>query len=154
MLRLSAAARYGLSLAIEVGRQGQDSVLSLGEVSRRTGISRRYLDKLAAAMREHALIVGHNGRRGGYKLARAATGITLADIIEATSGPVNIVECVLHPGCCKRSADCPCRAVYQVANARVLETLNSIRLSDLVESARQVPHQVWACPPGMVASVV
>jgi Rrf2 family protein len=150
MLRLNAAARNGISLAVEVGSQDTESVLSLGEVARRTGISRRYLDKLAASLRAAALIVGHNGRRGGYRLARPATEITLAQIVEATSGPLNIVECVRHPERCERAPACPCRNVYQALNTRVIDTLASTPLSELIAAARQTPQRFWTCPPGLV----
>lgn len=149
MLRLNAAARNGISLALEVGCQDGEGVLSLGEVARRTGISRRYLDKLAAALRAAELIVGQNGRRGGYRLARPAAEITLAQIVEAASGPLNIVECVRNPERCQRAPTCPCRNVYQVLNARVVDTLAATPLSELVAAASQAPERFWACPPGL-----
>jgi Rrf2 family protein len=75
-------------------RQHEDRPTSLASVAEGTGISRGYLDHVAQALRGARLVRGVPGRNGGYRLARPAEKIDLAEILRAAIGPLCIVECV------------------------------------------------------------
>ena len=122
-------------MMVEIAGQGTDDAVSLGNVSRRTQISRRYLDQLALALRRADLLRGVSGRGGGYQLTRPAGEIELGEIVEAAIGPINIVDCVLHPDSCLKADVCECRWVYALINKRIGEVLGGISLLDLVDQS-------------------
>jgi Rrf2 family protein len=107
--------------------------MSLGAVASATGISRRYLDQLAGVLKRAGLLNGRAGRSGGYALARSPRDIDLGQIVTATIGPINIVDCVLEPRSCLKSEVCDCRSVYQVINHRIAEVFSSITLADMLD---------------------
>jgi Rrf2 family protein len=133
-MRISTRGRYALRMMLDIARNGDgNSPVSLSSVSERTGISHGYLEQLAPVLRSNRLVRGVAGRRGGYKLAAPASDITLRQIIEATIGPVCVVDCVDEPETCPRAQFCECRVVYALINQRVAEVLEEYTLEDLVD---------------------
>ncbi len=135
-MRLSTRGRYALRMMADIARNGKDGQpVSLATVAARTDISRCYLEQLALALRASRLLKSVAGRRGGYLLARAPGEISLASVIEATIGPICVVDCVDSPEECPRAEDCECRLVYRLINSRITGVLEEYTLSDLLDPA-------------------
>lgn len=133
-MRISTRGRYALRMMLDVARHGgEDSPVSLASVSERTGISHGYLEQVALALKSARLVRGVAGRHGGYKLARQAVDISIRQIIEATIGPVCVVDCIDEPEACLRADYCECRVVYALINQRIGEVLDEFTLGDLAD---------------------
>jgi Rrf2 family protein len=121
-------------MMLDLARHGESGKpVSLAATSKRIGVSRGYLEQLALSLRNARLIRGISGRHGGYQLTLPASEILVGDIIEATIGPICIVECVDDPERCMRSPDCECRLLYALINERIAEVLRAYTVSDLLD---------------------
>jgi Rrf2 family protein len=109
--------------------------ISLDKVAQRARLSRRYLEHLAAVLRDKSLLRSVPGRSGGYALARPGATISIGAIIEASIGPINLVECVGRPELCMAAEVCACRPFYQLLNRRICDLLNDYTLADLVDES-------------------
>ncbi len=119
---------------LDIARHGGEaSPVSLASVSERTGISHGYLEQVALALRGARLVRGVAGRHGGYTLSAAPDKITIRQIIEATLGPICVVDCVDEPEACPRADYCECRVVYALINLRIGEVLEEFTLADLAD---------------------
>jgi Rrf2 family protein len=119
-------------MMLDIARHGgQESPVSLASVSQRTGISHGYLEQVALALRGARLVRGVAGRHGGYTLSLPADKISIRRIIEATIGPVCVVDCIEEPEACPRAEFCECRVVYALINQRIGEVLEEFSLADL-----------------------
>jgi len=107
--------------------------VSLASVAERTDLSRGYLEQLALSLRNARLLHGVSGRYGGYRLARKPEDITVGQILEATIGPVSLVDCIDDPVVCPRTEYCECRKVYSIINDRISEVLEEYSLADLMD---------------------
>ena len=133
-MRLTTRARYALRMVLDIAKHAADEdPVSLATVSGRTGISRGYLEQLALALRAARLVKGIAGRYGGYRLARAPEDITIGEIIEASIGPICVVDCIAEPEACPRADTCECRIVYRLINQRIAEVLEEYTLVDLLD---------------------
>ena len=131
-MKISTRARYALRSMVFIAKNGKDGEpVSLKRVSKETQISRRYLEQLAISMRNGALVRSVSGRKGGYILARPASEITIAQIVEAAIGQINIVDCVLKPEICDKAGECESRMIYAMINTRINEVLNEYTLADI-----------------------
>ncbi len=131
-MKISTRGRYALRMMLDVARHGgEDTPVSLASVSERTGISHGYLEQVALALKSAVLVRGVAGRHGGYKLARPAREISIRQIIEATIGPICVVDCIDEPEACLRAEFCECRLVYALINQRIGEVLDEFSLGDL-----------------------
>lgn len=135
-MKLSTRARYALRMMVDIARhtENSDAIISLNDVSGHTRITRRYLEQLAIALKNGGLIRGKSGKGGGYTLSKAACEITAREIIQASIGPINIVECVMEPETCLLSEGCNCRPLYCLINERIIKTLDELSLEDLVKN--------------------
>lgn len=121
-------------MMLDVARHGgEERPVSLGGVAERTDLSRGYLEQVALALRNARLLRGVSGRQGGYKLATPAREITIGEVLEATIGPINLVDCIDDSECCPRSDSCECRVVYTLINSRIAEILQAYTLADLLD---------------------
>ena len=133
-MKLSSRARYALRSMIQIGRLSNNGApVSLADISKKTSISRRYLEQLAISLKNSQLLRGISGKGGGYVLARPPEDIKIGDIIEAAIGPINIVDCVKQPETCLKTDVCECRLVYVLINNRITEVLNEFSLADLMD---------------------
>jgi Rrf2 family protein len=133
-MKISTRGRYALRMMLDIARNGgQKSPVSLASVSQRTGISHGYLEQVALALRGAHLVRGVAGRHGGYTLSCPADKICIRQIIEATIGPVCVVDCIDEPEACPRAEFCECRVVYALINQRIGEVLEEFSLADLAD---------------------
>ncbi len=139
-VKLSTRARYALRMLLEIAKQPENTTVSLGTVSKNTNISRRYLDQLAIALKSASLVVSSSGRGGGYRLARPSAEINLAEIVEASIGPINIVDCVGNPEVCDKANGCLPREVYALINRRINDAFSELTLAKLADPA--ILHEV------------
>lgn len=100
-------------------------------ISRETNISKSYLEQLAIPLKSVGLLLGRTGRAGGYTLARPASEIRVREIVEATIGPIDLVECVGNPDMCLRSPDCETRLIWALITIRTRAMLDEYSLADL-----------------------
>jgi len=133
-MRISTRGRYALRMMLDIARHSDEgSPVSLSTVSERTGISHGYLEQLVPSLRAARLVKSVAGRHGGYRLALPAKAITIRQIIEASIGPVCVVDCVDEPEACGRADYCECRVVYALINQRIAQVLEEFSLEDLLD---------------------
>ena len=117
-----------------IARDGKEGKLvNLSTVAERTSISRRYLEQIVMPLKSANLLTGMSGKRGGYRLARPAEEITIGEIIQASIGPINIVNCANDPDLCDKADCCECRPLYIMINKKIVEALNEFSLADLAD---------------------
>jgi Rrf2 family transcriptional regulator, iron-sulfur cluster assembly transcription factor len=94
-MKLSTKGRYAtvamVDLAILTARAA-DRHVSLAEIARRQAVSLPYLEQLFVRLRRAGLVESVRGPGGGYRLARPATDIRIAEIMEAVEETVSALE--------------------------------------------------------------
>lgn len=105
----------------------------LRDIAERQQISKRYLEQVAVTLKHAGLVLVSVGRGGGYALPRSADNIGVDEIIRATIGEINVVDCVNHPEGCERIEKCPSRIMWQRLNNAINQTFDEVSLADLCE---------------------
>jgi Rrf2 family protein len=86
-LGFAAKTTYGLLALMELaGVQASGERLQVAEIAARQGIPERYLEQMMASLRRAGLLRSSRGPRGGYRLARPAAAITLAEVLDCLEG--------------------------------------------------------------------
>ncbi len=137
MMRLSTKGRYGARLMLDLAiHYGQGSIL-LKDVARRQEISEKYLGHLISPLKGAGLITSSRGAHGGYVLTKAPEDINLGDVVQAVEGTLSLVECVKVPSVCHRVDSCVTRDIWGELSEKIVETLESITLEDMVDRQRK-----------------
>lgn len=134
-MRVSAKELYGLRAMSEFARHFGQGPLSLTQVATRQGISQAYLEQIAIDLRRSGLLNSKRGAQGGYYLARAPEATTAGDVIRALEGSILPVQCVAEQKCvpCSLEDGCSARGIWEQVRDRLVETLDSITLANLVQ---------------------
>lgn len=139
-MKITAQEEYGLRCLLQLAKAGQAS-LSISEIADREGLSRPYVAKLLALLRERSYIEATRGRAGGYRLAQPATEIRLGDLLESLSEPIfeEPSYCESHSGTdarghCVHLGNCSLRALWTTLECWVRSSLNQFSVADLVHS--------------------
>lgn len=134
-MKLSTRSRYGLRAIIELAEHGELTKVSLNNIAKQQEISLRYLEQLFSELKKEGYVSSTRGAHGGYSLAKKPSEISAGEIIRTLEGTMLPVHCVdeKSPNKCKRSEDCKTREVWELIHNRINETIDSIKLSDLLD---------------------
>jgi Rrf2 family cysteine metabolism transcriptional repressor len=88
MLSITTKSPYALKALTELGRQGGETPVPIGELARQRGIPVQFLEQLFAVLRRAGMLRSQRGVKGGYCFARPAAEITVLEIVELLDGPL------------------------------------------------------------------
>jgi len=133
-MKLSTKGRYGLRALVDLAQNSREEAASTGSIAQRQGISERYLEQLMGKLKRAGIISAIRGAQGGYVLARRAEDITIGEVLRSLEGDLNAVDCpaAMDSGECYGSEQCAAKMVWKKINDVINQTVNSIRLSDLL----------------------
>jgi FeS assembly SUF system regulator len=146
MLRISKLTDYGTVVLAHLANTGP-GLASATEVAAATGLGLPTVSKLLKTLAKSGMVRSTRGSQGGYKLAREASEISAADVIDALEGPVSITECSGHDSHCGFESTCNVGNAWQRINVAIRRALDEITLSDLLRSHSPVPHFEFAGTP-------
>lgn len=136
-MRLSTRSRYGVRLMYELALHYGKGALILKDIARAQDISEKYLSHIVMPLKGVGLIQGNRGAHGGYVLARPPSEITIKDIVEILEGDLNLVQCSINPGVCKRSMTCPSRELWVILKEKIVTALDETSLEDLIQRHKE-----------------
>lgn len=91
MALYSTSVEYGLHCLLPLC--APDAQASSQDLADFQGVSSAYVAKLFATLKRAGLVVALEGAGGGYRLARAATEISVLDVIQALEGHKPLFQC-------------------------------------------------------------
>lgn len=81
MLRLSKKMLFAIEAVVDIAYHSGGQPVQSGDITRRQGIPRRYLEQVLQRLVRAKILSGVRGPRGGYNLARERRRITVGEII-------------------------------------------------------------------------
>ncbi|HVK81072.1 MAG TPA: Rrf2 family transcriptional regulator [Verrucomicrobiae bacterium] len=139
---LTKRTRYGLKALLYLASLGEGAEVSIGEIAEETGSPKKFLEAILKDLKGHRLVESRRGVQGGYRLAKAATAITYADIIRALDGPLALAPCASRTAyrpCddCEDVKTCKIRPVLLQARDAVAEVLEHSSLQEMLKRGRR-----------------
>ena len=136
-MRLTSLADYAVVMMAAAARHGGEARLSAALLAEETGVPLPTAQKLMGRLAGAGLLSSARGTGGGFRLARDAGGITLADIIEAVEGPIAMTAC-LEEGRhdCSLEEACGVREHWPVVTQALRGALAQVSLTRLAEERR------------------
>ncbi|MBW2712434.1 MAG: SUF system Fe-S cluster assembly regulator [Deltaproteobacteria bacterium] len=135
MIRITKNADYAIVLLAQIAKCADDALHSARELSEETHIPLPTVSKLLKALAHGELLNSHRGIKGGYHLAREAREISIAEIISAVEGPIEITECVSHEGHCEQEPYCGVSGNWQKINRVIYGALQNMPLTEMIRES-------------------
>ena len=137
MLRISRLTDYATVILASLAGE-PERVQTATALAEHTRIAAPTVSKLLKQLQRANLVTSTRGLHGGYQLARAATDITAADILDALEGPVALTDCAAGHGNCGIEHSCRVGRVWQRLNQAIRQSLSEVTLAQLagIDSAQ------------------
>lgn len=131
VIRLTRQADYAILLMSRFAALAEATLLSTSELARDTGVSPPMVNKTAKLLARSGLLVSQRGVQGGYALSKSSRTITLAEIIAAVDGPIELTECTQAGGVCELAGQCPTRPNWNLVSEAIRQSLESVTLFEM-----------------------
>ena len=120
-------------IADQAVQHGRDRAVPLSEIAARQHLPIAYLEQLFGKLREANLVASVRGRSGGYRLARPAHEIVVADVLTAVEEPTRMTRCLGgdSPGCVGE-ARCLTHGLWSALGRQIHGFLAGVTLADVI----------------------
>ncbi len=134
-MELNTRGRYAVMAIVDLAVASDEaSSVPLSVISERQQISLAYLEQLFAKLRRAGLVDSERGRGGGYRLARAASTITVAEVMSAVAENTDMTRCGGEAGApCLSGKRCMTHKLWEALGDHIDQFLASITLQHLVD---------------------
>ena len=137
-MRLSSKGRYAVMAMADLARHSASAeprkAVCLAEISRRQDLSLAYLEQLFTQLRRRGLVHSVRGPGGGYRLARPAAELAVADIVGAVDEPTRAVRCTSKTqGCMPGGERCLTHDLWEALGEHIHDFLAGVSLEDVIE---------------------
>jgi Rrf2 family protein len=131
MLRLSKKADYALMAMKHLAVRPDAASASAREIAEAYDIPVELMAKVLPRLVRRGLLVSHQGTRGGYRLARPTSMISVADVIQAIDGPLTVTACSTEAENCGQYSKCSIRDPLWRIKDRIVAALSTCSLQEM-----------------------
>ncbi|TAM09547.1 MAG: SUF system Fe-S cluster assembly regulator [Nevskiaceae bacterium] len=143
MLKLGRLTDYATLVMTQLANEpcsadaaSHSATRSAHDIAQRAHLAPPTVAKLLRQLARAGLVEAERGAYGGYRLARAAAQITVADIVTAIEGPVALTECATAHSRCSIQQRCGVRGSWRLINAAIEQALQAVTLQQMADSER------------------
>ncbi|GAA2402462.1 Rrf2 family transcriptional regulator [Streptomyces coeruleofuscus] len=141
-MRISARADYAVRAALQLAASRDDAPLKAEAIAYAQDIPHKFLESILNDMRRGGLVLSQRGGNGGYRLARPAESISIADVIRTVDGPLVSVRGVRPPDLSYTGPAESLLPLWIALRSNVREILEGVSLTDVASA--QLPADVSA----------
>lgn len=91
-MRISAKADYAVRALVELAAGDGEKPVKAERIANAQGIPLNFLENILGELRHAGIVRSHRGAEGGFRLAKPAAELTVADVIRAVEGPLASVR--------------------------------------------------------------
>lgn len=136
MVRLTKKLLFAIEAVLDIAYNGGTLPVQSGEITRRQGIPRRYLEQVLQQLVRAGILEGMRGPKGGYRLARERRRITLGEIVrvvQALDGGADPLEEGTGAELGRRVV----RPLWAELQEELMKRLDTVTIEDLCVRAHQ-----------------
>lgn len=132
-MQISAKADYAMRALLTMAADPQTGLVKGETLAERQKLPRKFLENILLELRRAGIVASQRGAEGGYRLARPAEKISLADVMRAVDGPLAEVrglrpETAEYVGAAEHLQE-----VWVAVRASLRVVLESVTLADVVD---------------------
>lgn len=139
MLRLSKKADYALLSMRHLAAHHDRGAMSSRELAETYDIPTELLAKVLQKLVRGRLLMSVQGIKGGYALARPASQISVADVIQAVDGPLTVTACSDTDHSCDQYSKCNIRDPLHRIKDRIITALAATSVAELAVDMTAMP---------------
>ena len=132
-MKISTKGRYALRVMIDLAMNNNGEYISLKDISKRQGVSVKYLEQIVSLLNKQGLLQTARGNNGGYKLNKEIDKYTVGEILRAAEGDLSPITCVKEEAKCDKKEGCLTYNFWKGLDDVINEYIDSKTLADLID---------------------
>jgi len=139
-MRISAKADYAVRAVVELAAAEGDKPVKAERVANAQEIPLNFLENILGELRHAGIVRSHRGAEGGFRLAKPASEVTVADIIRAVEGPLASVRGGPPEDATYTGAATTLPRVWIAVRANLRRVVENVTIADIANS--KLPRSV------------
>ncbi len=135
-VKLSAKADYAVRAVLVLAAHAGDHPLKGEMIARSQDLPPKFVENILGELKHAGIVSSQRGPDGGYRLARPAADVTLADVIRVVDGPIAAVAGVRPEDVSYPPGAEALPGVWLEARGMLRSVLETTTFADLVERSR------------------
>ena len=141
---LSSSCVYGLRASLYLAANQDGDYVSIREMSEKLEISFHFLTKTLQQLTAAGLMESQKGPKGGVRLTKKGSKISLFEIVEAIDGRELFTECALGLPGCGVEKPCPLHDKWAETRDNIREMLQETNLLELAGKGKEMNLRITA----------
>jgi Rrf2 family protein len=145
-MMITAKCKYGLKAMTYIARHGTNGRVLIADIAEAENIPKKFLDVILLELKTSGMLASKKGKGGGYQLAKAASRITIAEVVSALDGPLGPLPCAGDEGraCddCRGAHTCMIHSVMTQVHDAMASVLENTTVSDLLRGTAEQPNRI------------
>jgi len=126
---------YGLRIMVTLAKHaGNGELISASQLVSNGNVSYEVGRKLLQRLRDAKLVKSIMGSKGGFKLNRKPSKISLREIINVLQGEIYLNECLIHGRRCEFESECEVNTKLAPLQQLMADYLENITLEEILKS--------------------
>jgi Rrf2 family protein len=139
-VRISAKADYAVRAAVELAAATDDRPVKAERIATAQDIPLNFLENILSELRHAGIVRSQRGAEGGFRLARSADRVTIADVIRAVEGPLASVRGSPPEDAAYGGAATTLPRVWIAVRANLRAVVEHVTLADVAEG--RIPGKI------------
>src|ERR1700753_1943855 len=148
LMRISAKADYAVRAVAELAGSTGEKPVKAERVATAQGIPLNFLENILGELRHAGIVRSHRGADGGFRLARRASEVTVADVIRAVEGPLASVRGGPPEEAHYEGAAATLPTVWIAVRANLRRVMERVTIADISEGELPAAIQELVKDPG------
>ena len=141
IMNVSRRVDYAVRALCYLAAQPAGRVVRRAEIQQRQQIPPHFLSKILRSLVSAGLLASVPGARGGFRLGRPASNISVRSVYESVEGPLSLIECVdRREGFCCFAPVCTQIDIWSGAQQLLGAYLDNISIGDVADRHGLVPR--------------
>jgi Rrf2 family protein len=141
-MRISAKADYAVRAVAELAADHGEKPVKAERIANAQGIPLNFLENILGELRHAGIVRSHRGAEGGFRLAKPADQLTVADVIRAVEGPLASVRGGPPEDASYDGAASSLPRVWIAVRANLRRVMEEVTIADIASS--ELPDSVQA----------
>jgi Rrf2 family protein len=128
---LSAACKDAIRAMVYIVNYKKEGYVPIQEISKELNLSFFFLSKILQKLVKAGFLESHRGPKGGVKLAKRPSEISLLDIVEAIDGDTFFTECILGFKECSDTEPCAIHEKWAEKREQIYRMFKKTNFEDI-----------------------
>jgi len=129
-MEITRQTDYAIRCVLYLSRK-PDQPTVVEQIAQEMSIPRSFLSKIVQKLSRANILESFRGVKGGFKLVRKPTEISLLDVIDAMQGPAASNKCAVDKAKCNLSSTCVVHPVWLELRKQTEDYLRKISFASL-----------------------